>query len=146
MLYIHINDVVFLYRYVLTPYQNSSAVRIHAESAHLNMEYTANLINKNVYFGKGKEITLKDIKEFNDNEPCKACELLNTVLQDHTNSPYDKSDQYKTGQYWGADLGVAPISIPGYDGSLYILLFVCLVTRYCKIYFLERKRNNVCDG
>jgi hypothetical protein len=112
-------------------------VRIHGESAHMGMEYAENLLNKGVNFGPGKELSIKDIKEFKANKPCKACELLNTVLKDHTNSPYDKADQYKPGQYIGADLGVAPIKIPGYDGSKYILLFVCLVSRYCKIYFLQ---------
>ena len=64
---------------------------------------------------------------------------MNTTLQEHSNSPYEKGDQYDIGCYWAADLGVAPISIPGYDESLYILLMVDLVSRYAKIYLLKRK-------
>ena len=135
-------DVVFLYRDIGTLYRTSAAVILHARSAHLDIEYSENLDSKGVDFGSDLKIKPNDFKEFKANKPCKACELLNTDLRNHSNSPHEKADQYEPGEYWGSDLGVAPVSIPGYDDSLYILLFVCLVTRYTKIYFLLDKSEN----
>ena len=86
--------------------------------------YNSQYVYRGVDFGDDLVLNEKDIKEFKANKPCKACELLNTDLRSHSNSPNEKADQYEPGEYWGSDLGVAPVNIPGYDGSLYILLFL----------------------
>ena len=135
-------DVVLLYRDVTTLYNGNNLCIVHAREAHGSIEYIKNLHNRGVIFDNNFALKDKEFEDWTKDNPCEACNLLNTNLASQSNSPYDKVDQYDVGSYWGGDLGIAPISVDSYDGTKYILLLLCLVSRYCKIYFMTSRKEN----